>query len=117
MELATGVSAVLELAHPEIEVAPAAGWLDMETNFKGKEGFRAYFEGLEEVFGNVRYELLEIEDHGDALLADIVVHVRGRESGATSSVPAFQVLWFEDGLVRRIVGFTERDEALRSLDN
>jgi ketosteroid isomerase-like protein len=115
MDLATGVPAVLELAHPEIEVAPAAGWFDMETNFRGKGGVRAYFKGLEEVFGTVRYELLALEDHGDTLLADIVVHVQGRESGATSSVSAFQVLWFEDGLVRRIVGFTDGDEALRSL--
>ena len=111
-DLTTGVPKLLEIAHPDIEIVVAAGWMDMETTFHGKEGVRAYFGGLQEVFGNMRYELVQLEDHGDALVADIVVHVEGRESGAATSLPVFQVLWFEEGLLRRVHGFTDRAAAL-----
>jgi ketosteroid isomerase-like protein len=114
-DLASGVAAVLEFAHPDIEIVVAAGWVDMETTFTGRDGVRAYFAGLEEVFENMRYELVSLEDHGEALVADIVVHVEGRGSGATGSVPVTQVLWFEDGLARRIRGFSDREEALRAV--
>ena len=114
-DLRTGVPKLLEIAHPEIEIVVAAGWLDMKTEFHGADGVREYFGGLLEAFGNMRYELVALEEHGDALVADIVVHVEGRESGAATSLPVFQVLWFEDGLLRRVQGFTDRSAALAAV--
>ena len=113
---ADGVPALLERAHPEIEIRPAAVWLDMEqTVHHGHEGVRRYFADLQEAFANLRYELVELSDHGDALLAEVLIHVEGRGSGAPSSLRAFQVIRLEDGLIRHVEGYLDRDRALAAL--
>ena len=113
---AEGVPAMLERAHPDIEIRPAAVWLDMEQPVhRGHEGVRQYFADLQEAFANLRYELVELADHGDALLAEVLVHVEGRESGAPSTLRGFQVLWVEDGLIRRVEGYLDRDQALAAI--
>ena len=111
---ATGVPAVLAIAHPEIEVVPAAAWLDQAPSFHGPDGVQKYFAGLEQVFENMHYELLDLADLGDVLLAQVNIHIEGRESGATIARPFFQVFWFEDGLIRRVQGFTDRADALEA---
>jgi ketosteroid isomerase-like protein len=113
---AAGVPAFLELAHPDIELVPAGGWVDMARTIHGHDGARAYFEGLEEVFGTLRYELVELEDHGDALVTEVRVHAEGRESGVATSTPIFQVMWMEDGLIRRIEGYANRETAVAALE-
>lgn len=110
-----GVPAILGIAHPDVEIVPAVVWVDMEETYRGHDGVRAYFGGLEDVFGRMHYELLEVEPHGDALLAEVVIRAQGKESGAATSFHAFQVLRFEDGLMRRVEGYTTRDEALKAV--
>ena len=64
----------------------------------------------------VGYELIELDEHGEALLADVLVKAQGRESGISTTTPLVQVIWIEDGLIRRIEGYLSRDDALRKLD-
>jgi ketosteroid isomerase-like protein len=109
------VPALLEVAHPEIEIHPVVGWLDMQPSFHGHAGVREYFAGLEQAFGHLRYELLSLEEHGDALVAEVRVHAHGRGSGAPLSLPIFQVLWIEDGLLRRVRTYDAREAALAAV--
>ena len=110
-----GVPAVLALAHPAIELAPAAAWVDMQRTYHGHDGVREYFATLEEVFGRLKYDLIELTVHGEALLAEVLVHAKGRESGAAASSGIYQVLWFEDGKLRRVQGFLDRAAALAAV--
>ena len=98
-----GVPAILDIAHPDIELVTVAPWLD-HTSYRGHDGVRAYFEALERVFGRLEYDLVDLTVHGDALIAEVLV--RGEVSSAI-----FQVLWFEDGKLRRVQGFLDRDAA------
>jgi ketosteroid isomerase-like protein len=114
-DLTTGVPKLWKSPHPEIEIVVAAGWMDMETTFHGKEGVREYFTGLQEVSetcvrarGARGPRRCARRGHRGAR--------EGRESGAATSVPVFQVLWFEDGLLRRVHGFTDRAAALAAVN-
>jgi hypothetical protein len=99
----TGVPAILAIAHPDIELVTVAPWLD-RTSYHGEEGVRDYFDALDAVFGRLEYDLVDLTLHGDALIAEVLV--RGEVSSAI-----FQVLWFEDGKLRRVQGFLDRDAA------
>jgi ketosteroid isomerase-like protein len=104
----SGVPAILAIAHPEIELVTVAPWLD-RTSYVGEDGVRDYFEALERVFGRLEYDLVDLTVHGDALIAEVLV--RGEVSSAI-----FQVLWFEDGRLRRVQGFLDRDDARAAAD-
>jgi hypothetical protein len=110
-----GVPAILGIAHPDIEVVPAVVWVDMEATYRGHDAVRDYFAGLEDVFGRMRYELVELEPIGDVLLAEVVIRAEGKGSGAATSFRAFQLLRFEGRLVRRVEGYGTRDEALAAV--
>ena len=103
-----GVPAILALAHPDIELVTVAPWLD-RTSYRGADGVRDYFAALEEVFGRLEYELVDLTIHGEAVIAEVLV--RGEVSAAI-----FQVLWFEDGKLRRVQGFLDRDSARAAAD-
>lgn len=108
--------ALVELAHPEIEIRPMVTWPGMDTaKFRGPEGLEAYFAELSAAFGTFRYDLRELSDHGDALVADVLITAEGRESGITTSLPSFQVIRIEDGLVRSIEGYASREEAEKAV--
>jgi ketosteroid isomerase-like protein len=98
-----GVPAILQLAHPDIELVTVAPWLD-QPSYHGPDGVRAYFEALDKVFGRLEYDLVDLTMHGDALIAEVLV--RGEVSSAI-----FQVLWFEDGKLRRVQGFLDKEAA------
>jgi ketosteroid isomerase-like protein len=104
--------ALAELAHPELEIRPLVSWPGMDpAALRGPDGLRAYFDELDTAFGEVRYELQNLSEHGDALVADVLVHAEGRGSGASTAMPSFQLIRVEDGLVRSIEGYASREEA------
>ena len=104
-----GVPAILELAHPDIELVTVAPWLD-RTSYKGVDGVRDYFAAVEEVFGRLEYDLVDLSVYGDAVIAEVLV--RGEVSAAI-----FQTLWFEDDKLKRVQGFLDRDSARAAADN
>jgi hypothetical protein len=109
---------LLKLAHPEIEIRPMVSWPGVDsTEFRGPEGLNAYFAELGAAFGRFRYDLRALTDHGDALVADVLITAEGRESGITTSVPSFQVIRIEDGLVRSIEGYATREDAEKAVQS
>jgi ketosteroid isomerase-like protein len=110
-----GLPGVLALAHPDIELAPAAAWGDMQGSYHGHDGVREYFATLEKVFGRLQYDLIELTVHGEALLAEVLVHAEATEGGAGTSSGFYQALWFEDGKLRRVQGFLDRAAALAAV--
>jgi ketosteroid isomerase-like protein len=102
----------LELMAPEVEIHPALGGvLDIESEYRGKEEARRFFETISEG-AHVEVDLKQIIDPGGGhLLAIENWQPRGRQ-GMETTVEISDLYTFRDGLIIRVVGFRDRAEAL-----
>jgi ketosteroid isomerase-like protein len=104
----------LELMAPEVEIHPALGGvLDIESQYRGKEETRRFFETISEG-AHVEVDLKEIIDPGGGqLLAIENWQPRGRQ-GMETKIEVSDLYTFRDGLILRVVGFRDRAEALNA---
>jgi ketosteroid isomerase-like protein len=90
-----------ELVSPEIEfVSPLT---DVRGRpYRGYEDGRRWLSDIADQFERWEYEIEEIHEEGDAVIATGVVHVQGRASGLALEQPATWVIHFaDDGRIRR----------------
>jgi ketosteroid isomerase-like protein len=109
--------AAFELYAPDIEwdVTPSpAAQLGLEPVYHGHEGVRRFWRDYLSAFERLDFELEELIDAGDRVLA--VVHERalGRHSGIAFDNPVFAVWTLRDGEIARMRVYLDRDEALEA---
>jgi ketosteroid isomerase-like protein len=110
---AEGPDGVLDYLDPdEFEITPIREWADA-SSYHGRRGFLDYVEGMQEAFGNDFYwdvvELLDLDDH---VVAHTVLHAYGRGSGLPVAIDAFVVWSFRGGKIVRCRAFLDRGDAL-----
>ena len=81
---------------------------------RGPEGLRQIVEGCWSEFDDTHVELHELIDAGDQVFLSATFHGRGKQSGAETSWPAWDVWTVRDGRVVRWQGFNDRDAALEA---
>ena len=81
---------------------------------RGREQVEEHLRGVIGLMGEMEIKVEELVDLGDEVLAVIRFNVRGAQSGIELDVPAFQLLRFENGRVRRYRMFMDREQALRA---
>ena len=81
--------------------------------YRGIEGLEQYVRDLEEAFETVERETLTMERVAESVIVvSIRVRAVGRGSGIEiDDVVFWAVMWFEDGRVRRMESFRDRDSA------
>jgi ketosteroid isomerase-like protein len=67
--------------------------------YEGHDGARRYFAGFEGLMEDVRFEPLDFEEHGDALIVWMLFAGRGVTSGIDVEQHAAVIVTFEDGKV------------------
>lgn len=83
--------------------------------YKGHDGARRYFGGFEGLMEDVRFEPIEIEQHGDVLIAWLVFAGRGVTSGIEVEQYAAVNVWVADGKVMRMHPHPDMETARASL--
>jgi ketosteroid isomerase-like protein len=78
----------------------------------GVEGIRAYMHEFLEAWDHITIDADELIDAGDSVVASIVQHGEGRESGAATEFRYFHVWTFRGDRVIRLETVRERAEAL-----
>jgi ketosteroid isomerase-like protein len=82
--------------------------------YQGHEGVREFWRDVLLAFGEVSFDVEELTDAGDQVLA----FVRERQVGRTSGVPVESThvgVWtITDGKVSQMQGFDDRQEALKA---
>jgi ketosteroid isomerase-like protein len=110
---------VFDLYDPDIEWdASAAGMLppDLARVFRGHEGVRAYWRGWLSSWSDIDFEVEDILDGGD----DVVALIRnqrqwGRRSGVETRVPPYGLVFtIRDGKVVRWRSFSDQESALEA---
>jgi ketosteroid isomerase-like protein len=108
------LDAMLEVAHPEIELVTHPGFVGQPPVYRGHEGMRHWLKALEpwESFQVDVEELIDISP--DTVVAVSHVTARGSGSGVDVEMRTYDVVTIVDGKIRRRRHFTTRDEALEA---
>ncbi len=80
--------------------------------YTGHEGIRAAWRESLDVFGAVDFDVVELIDGGDRVLAEIHERATGRSSGAPVEAVHFAVWTLANGKVVRLEIFDDREPAL-----
>ena len=81
---------------------------------RGREQVEEHLKGVIGFMGEMEIKVEELVDLGDEVLAVTRFNVRGAQSGIELDAPAFQLIRFENGRVRRYRMFMDREQALRA---
>ena len=103
-DIASLYAADAEIVSPESEM--------FGQTYRGHDGLRLYIEHFVAVFEPPVFELEEILDAGDRVVAVIRLHARGKQSGVEVSDRTANVFTVANGVIRRQVIYTNRTEAL-----
>ena len=104
-------AAVFALYDPEVELDSSRLGLGVH---RGHEGLRSLFGEWHRAWGSIEYSYEELIDAGEAVIAFVTRHARGRASGVETTQP-FTLVWtIRDGRVVRVAWFLTRADALEA---
>ena len=108
------IEAFVQEQHPDvvgvIHVMQAEGAV-----YRGHAGMRQFLAEIFSVFPNWGPEVVQADDHGDVVVAEIRLIGRGVRSGIEIEQNMWQVLEFRDGKAISFHGYGSRAEALESV--
>jgi ketosteroid isomerase-like protein len=108
------VEAFLDELDPEVEWHPGLPALlgGEATVGRGHEGARALLRDVYDALAAFHFEISEIRDLGDRIVAFGRMHARGRESGAETESPWNYVVDYRNGKATLIRTYLDPQEAL-----
>ncbi len=107
------IDGLIALTDPDAELRTR--FVAIESVFRGHEGIRAYFEGLDEAYDHFEVVPIEFIDAGAAVVFAGHADWRGKESGAGGTTQIAPALWLRAGKVFRTETFTDRAQALEAV--
>jgi ketosteroid isomerase-like protein len=109
------LEAMLEVAHPEIELVTHPGFVGQPPVYRGHEGMRHWLKALEpwESFQVDVEELIDIS--ADTVVVVSRVTARGSGSGVDVEMRTYDVVTIVDGKIRRRRHYETREDALEAV--
>jgi ketosteroid isomerase-like protein len=101
-----------EIVHPDVEWDIRDSDSPMAGIYHGRESVRDFYRRWTGAFSEWAYELEELIDAGDQIVAFVLEHGRGRASGVDVAMRRANVWTFRDGLIVRFRSFSSREAAL-----
>jgi ketosteroid isomerase-like protein len=98
----------------DAEIVPVRAALE-GTTYRGADAAVKYCAAVDESWENLEWEVEEIRDGGDWVLAMGRIRGEGRGSGAAIDARAGWVARFRDGLVTNFRTYADRAEALEAV--
>ena len=110
------VETLLEVLDPDVAWHSALHALigGEATAFRGHDGVREMLRDLYEAFDEIHFEISEIRDLGDRLVAIGRSRVRGKASGADVESPIGFVTEFKNGKAISVHNYLDPEEALEA---
>lgn len=97
----------------DAEIVPVRAALE-GTVYRGPDAAHQYCTAVDESWENLRWEVEEIREGGDWVLALGRIRGRGRGSGADFDAKAAWLAYFSEGLVTRFHTYANRAEGLEA---
>jgi ketosteroid isomerase-like protein len=101
---------VYSIFHPALIYHPRADEPDPSAHV-GRDAFERLLDGFLESFSDLRFDVLEVIDVGDQVIASTIMHGRGAASGASVDDTYVFVYKLRDGLVVEGWEYRTRQEA------
>jgi ketosteroid isomerase-like protein len=108
------IDTLIALSDPSIEYHPLLSAIGTPV-YRGHDGLRNWYRQLDAAWEELRAEPEAYFDLGDQTLAFVVIHGRGRHSGAEVAIKAARVVRWRDGLSVNAKTYAQREEALSEL--
>ena len=107
------LDALVEELDPQVEWHSALVGLGTAV-YRGTVGVRELFRDADETLEGMVFEVSEVRDLSDRVLALGRLRARGHESGVETDVSFNQVADFRNGKLLRLRSFLDREEALKA---
>ena len=108
------LDALLSMADPDIVFRTSGAFPDLESEYRGHEGMRRYWETIRGAFMDLAIEVERVTEVGDEIL--ILFRFRGKMSSGLEATAEFgQVGQMRDGLVTSIVAYPDWASAERAV--
>ena len=107
------LDALVEELDPQVEWHSALVGLGTAV-YRGTEGVRELFRDADETLEGMVFEVSEMRDLSDRVVAFGRLRARGHESGVETDVSFNQVVDFRNGKVSRLRSFLDREDALEA---
>ena len=101
-----------ELCDPNLEVIPVGDW--PEGAIQGRDAAWDFFVATEEPWEPGSYEMVEVFDKDDYVVARLQRDMRGKSSGVEVQYDYWLVVTSRNGKALRLEWFEERDDALEA---
>ena len=109
------VAAVLHFYSPDAELRDLANAPDQATALRGIDAIREAWILWTAAFDELRVDIEEWTDAGDAVIAAAHWNGRGKASGMSIDVRQFDLFEFREGqIVRATLGLKSKEEALEA---
>ena len=109
------IEAALGCLDPDVELHPGVRAPDAEVEYRGRTAFREFFEGI--ISGHWETVAIEVEEMIETADGRILCIERWRLQGRDEielNRDLATLFTLRDGLISRIDGFTDKDEALKA---
>jgi ketosteroid isomerase-like protein len=112
---AKGIDAALSCFSPDVVWYPTDRWLD-DSAYRGHEGMRSLVAAFSENFDDFRYDVHDVRDAQDGVVALVDMIGRIKHSGSeVSQRLGFVVSGFRDGTFREVRAFPSWHDALEAV--
>jgi uncharacterized protein len=103
-----------EFLDPDVEFDMSRNILNPDV-YRGYAGFERLVGVIEDVWDDFRFEIQELIDAGDSVVAGVTVSGKGSGSGVPTEMQVFNVWTLRDGKVVRLAGgYRNRADALEA---
>jgi ketosteroid isomerase-like protein len=108
----TDPDAFFEIIHPDVEWDIRDSLSPMAGLYHGREAVRDFYRHWAGAFSDWSYELDDLIEGGDHVVAFVTERGHGRGSGVEVTMQRANVWTFRDGMVVRFQSFSDRESAL-----
>jgi ketosteroid isomerase-like protein len=109
------VEGILELTHPEFEVAVPPELSAEPDVYRGLEGMRRYWDTFQDALEQIRFQPGRVADTGHGVLVEMHLTARGRQTGIAVQQRVVGVWETRDGKAYRVSVFPSLAGALAHL--
>jgi len=113
---ARDLDAFVSVFSEDVEVKPFLGRGLGASTYQGHSGLRRWYEEATEDWDELRVEPHEFREAGDRLAVFLKAIGKGRGSHVEVEAEIVHVAEFRDGKFTKLQGFSDREQALKALD-
>jgi ketosteroid isomerase-like protein len=104
---------LMELTDPDLEFRSL--FVGIESVFRGYDGLRAYFDGIESAYARFEIPAERFFDAGAAVLVECRIAWRGKESGAEGAMPVAVAAWLKAGRIFHLESYSDLRDGLEAV--